>query len=34
MVGVCDGRYVIAEAKPGGVASAVAECAATASREP
>jgi murein L,D-transpeptidase YafK len=34
MVGVCDGRYVIAEAKPGGVPSAVAECAATASREP
>jgi murein L,D-transpeptidase YafK len=32
MVSVCDGRYVIAEAKPGDVPPAAAECAATASR--
>ena len=34
MVSVCEGRYVIAEAKPGDVPAAPAECAATASREP
>jgi murein L,D-transpeptidase YafK len=34
MVSVCDGRYVIAEAKPGDVPPSAAECAATASREP
>jgi hypothetical protein len=34
MVSVCDGRYVIAEAKPGDVPPSTAECAATASREP
>ena len=34
MVSVCEGRYVIAEAKPGDVPAAQAECAATASREP
>jgi murein L,D-transpeptidase YafK len=34
MVSVCEGRYVIAEAKPGDVPGAPVECAATASREP
>ena len=34
MVSVCEGRYVIAEAKPGDVPVAQAECAATASRKP
>lgn len=34
MVSACDGRYVIAEAKPGAVPPSTAECAATASREP
>ena len=32
-VRVCEGRYVIAEAKPGDVPAAPMECAATASRE-
>ena len=34
MVSVCEGRYVISEAKPGDVPSAPAECAATASSKP
>lgn len=34
MVSVCEGRYVVAEAKPGDVPAAPVECAATASREP
>ena len=34
MITVCEGRYVIAEAKPGDVPAAPVECAATASREP
>ena len=34
MVSVCEGRYVIAEAKRGDVPAAPVECAATASREP
>ena len=34
MVSVCEGRYVVAEAKPGDVPAAPVECAATALREP
>jgi hypothetical protein len=34
MGSVCEGRYVIAEAKAGDVPAAPVECAATASREP